>query len=235
MARRKYWRSYDLIQRDDMHSCDKLRGMATKPQPVPWGELNDLRYDLFEWLVEQRLAKPKENPLRAALRLQSNAPALGKLTATVVEALLEVELFDGARSRAKGNTKRLDELPDGHRELFFDDRPERETDRAIRALLPSIRHIERLLGQTSERRAQRARVARLQAKDASTEDLETVLLDLTGFLKRHARLLHHVFLELHQSIPSEEITLMGFRRLERRVRKRLLYAGFPVEKRSGRA
>ena len=46
--------------------------MATKPQPVPWEELNDLRFDLFEWLVEQRLAKPREKPLAAAFKLQSD-------------------------------------------------------------------------------------------------------------------------------------------------------------------
>ncbi len=208
--------------------------MATKPRPVPWEELNDLRYDLFEWLVAQRLVKAKEQPLAAAFKLQSSPRALSKLNAAVVETLLEVELFAGARNRADGDTKRLKELPSDLRGLFFDDRVEREADHAIRALLPSIRHIERLLEQTSGRRSKRALTARLPAKDEGTEDLETVVLTLAGMLGRQARLLHRVFLELHPSVPPDELTLMGYRRLERRIRKRLLDAGFPAEKRSRR-
>ncbi|HEX2874622.1 MAG TPA: hypothetical protein VHP33_25385 [Polyangiaceae bacterium] len=215
-------------------NCDRLCRMATKPQPVPWEELNDLRFDLFEWLVEQRLAKPKEKPLAAAFKLQSNPQALSKLNAVVVEALLEVELFAGARNRADGDTKRLKELPDDVRELFFDDRVEREADQAMRALLPSIRHIERLLGKTAERRAKRARAVRLAAKDAQTDDLETVVQHLAQLVGRQARLMHRVFLELHPSVPPEDLTLMGYRRLERRIRKRLRDVGFPAEKRSRR-
>lgn len=208
--------------------------MATKPQPVPWEELNDLRFDLFEWLVAQKLAKPREKPLAAALKLQSAPRALSKLNAVVVEALLEVELFAGAQNRADHDTTRLDELPKDIRELFFDDGIERETDRAIRALLPSIRHIERLLAKTAERRAKRARAARLSDKDAETDDLEVVALELAGALSRQTRLLHRVFLDLHSSIPPDELTLMGYRRLERRTRKRLRDAGFPTDKRKRR-
>lgn len=208
--------------------------MATKPQSVPWEELNDLRFDLFEWLVEQRLAKAKEQPLTAALKLQSNPRALSKLNATVVEALLEVEQFAGAQNRADADTKRLQELPTDLRELFFDDRVERETDHAIRALLPAVRHIERLLGKTSTRRAQRARVARVPANDTQADDLEAAMSSLTEMLERHVRLLHRVFLELHPSIPPDGLTLMGYRRLERRIRKRLRDAGFPAKKRNSR-
>jgi hypothetical protein len=46
--------------------------------------------------------------------------------------------------------------------------------------------------------------------------------------------MHRVFLELHPSVPPEDLTLMGYRRLERRIRKRLRDAGFPAEKRSRR-
>lgn len=218
-----------LPPQGDFASCDRLCVMATKPQPVPWAELNDLRFDLFEWLVEQKLAKAKEKPIAAAFRLQSDPRALSKLNAIVVEALVEVELFAGAQNRADGDTKRLTELPKDVRALFFDDGVERETDGAIRALLPSIRHIERLLGKTAERRAQRARAARVPGKDAETDDLQVVALELAASLRRQARLLHRVFLDLHPSIPPDELALMGYRRFERRIRKRLREAGFPAE------
>jgi hypothetical protein len=52
--------------RREFANYDRLCRMATKPLPVPWEELNDLSFDLFEWLVEQRLVKPKEKPLAAA-------------------------------------------------------------------------------------------------------------------------------------------------------------------------
>lgn len=183
-----------FVLRREFASCDRLCIMATKPQPVPWEELNDLRFDLFEWLVEQRLANPQEKPIAAAFKLQSDPRALSKLNAEVVEALLEVELFAGARNRADGDTKRLKELPEHVRELFFDDRVEREADQAMRALLPSIRHFERLLGKTAERRAKRARAVRLATKDAETDDLETVVQSLARLVGRQARLMHRVFL-----------------------------------------
>jgi hypothetical protein len=208
--------------------------MATKPQPVPWEELNDLRFDLFEWLVGQKLAKPKEKPLAAVFRLQSKPRLLSRLNAAVIEALLEVELFAGAQNRADRDTKRLKELPNDLRELFFEDRVEREADNAIRALVPSIRHIERLLGKTAERRAKRATAMRFGAKDEATGDLETVVGYLAKLLERQAQLLHRVFLQLNPSIPSDELALMGYRRLERRIRKQLRDVGFPEEKRKRR-
>ena len=79
--------------------------MATKPQPVPWEELNDLRFDLFEWLVDQKLAKAKEKPIAVAFKLQSDPRALSSdrrhLARSVIGGVLHIRTlaFSSAASR----------------------------------------------------------------------------------------------------------------------------------------
>lgn len=203
--------------------------MVTKPKDVPWGELAELKGDLFEWLVAQKLANPKDTPLKAVFKLHSGLQPRGRLTAAVVDALMEIELFVAAGHRADGEAlAKVKDLPADLAKLMVDDSLEREANRAIRGLLPTIRHIGRLTEKIASKRADRARAQRLAAVDPRIETLESLMLGRITQLERHARSLHRVFLEVSPSVPRDELTLSGCRRLEKRLRRNLLAAGFPA-------
>lgn len=212
--------------------------MVTKPKDVPWGDLNDLRGDLFEWLVAQKLASVEDSPLKAVLKLRSSAPPPEGLTAAVADALMELELFIAAGDRADG--KALSKMKQGglsedDAKLMVDDSLEREADRAIRGLLPTIHHIELLNEKIANTRAARARVQRLAAADQRVEALEARMLLRITQLETLARSLHRLFRKLNPSVSRDTLTLSGYQRLEKRLRLKLEAAGFPGTELSRRA
>jgi hypothetical protein len=203
--------------------------MVTKAKGVPWDELADLRDDLFEWLVAQKLVSAKDPPLKAVFKLQGASPPRGRLTTTVVRALMEIELFIAAGHRADGKAlSKVKDLPPDQAKLMVDDSLEREADRAIRGLLPTIQHIERLTEKIGDKRTARARAQRAAAVDPEVETLEGLMLGRLVLLERQARALHKVFLKLNPSITRDGLTLSGCRRLEKRLRRALQEAGFPA-------
>ena len=210
---------------------DKLRAMVSKRKDIPWGELGDLRGELFEWLVAQNLADAKDAPMKAVFKLHSGRLPRGSLTRAVTAALMEIESFVAAGDRADGRAlEKVKDLDTERAQLMVDDSLEREADRAIRGLIPTIWHIERLTAKISEKRVARARAQRLAPDDKKVEALEDLVVGRLVLLERQARLLRRAFLKLNPAVARDGLTLSGCRRLEKRLRRNLQAAGFPPTK-----
>jgi hypothetical protein len=207
--------------------------MATKPKEAPCAEVIDFSDELRGWLVSRKLAGPKVGALKASFDVLARYPDEARLENVVACCLYEVETFLAAAQRRdrEVKTQRLEALSDADRSLLYDDGPEVETDKAIRAFDPKLAHLQRLIGRVATRKVQRAELKGFNAEvvDDTATEVEFVASHAIAHIEVVRRKLAYV-LEAFQfmcpALPEDEVTLSGWRKLERSVRKRLRAAGY---------
>lgn len=207
--------------------------MATKPKEVPCEEVIDCIDELHTWLVSRNLAPPKISATKASSDVLYRYPDEGRLENVVARCIYELEEFlAAAQRRAKViQAGQLAGLSDEDRSLLFDDGPEVETDKAIRAFGPKLAHLERLIRSVAIRKVQRAKLKGFNAEVVSATRTETKVLALCavrqiGLAQRRLALVLETFQTMCPALPEDEVTLSGWRKLEQSVRRRLRAAGY---------
>ncbi|HKO52271.1 MAG TPA: hypothetical protein VJV79_31400 [Polyangiaceae bacterium] len=207
--------------------------MATKPKEVPCDEVNDCSDELRGWLVSRNLAGPKVSALKASFDVLATYRDESRLENVVACCLYEVEMFLAAAHRrdAEVKTRRLERLSDADRSLLYDDGPEVETDKAIRAFDPKLAHLQRLIRRVATRKVQRAKLKGFNAEVTDdtaieTEFLESRAIEQIESIRRKLTFVLEAFQIMCPALPEDEVTLSGWRKLERSVRKRLQAVGY---------
>lgn len=211
--------------------------MATKARDVDWGELNDFKDELFDWLAERQLVEEDESSLSAVIALHRQPESLDPLVSRVVMVILKIEDFIGASRRADlADRAQMVKKAGADAEavaLFLDDTMEREADGAIRAIMPKLQHIRRLTDRIAERKVKRER-ARRQRNPENIDFSHDEVLQQLQKVEAALTALHLAFLRMNPCIQHEELTLSGGRAFERRMRQFLEEGGYrapPARKR----
>lgn len=207
--------------------------MATKPKEVPCDEVIDCSDELCGWLVGRNLAAPKDSALKASLRVLGKYPDEDCLENVVGQCLYELEMFlVAAQRRASAvRAQRLEPLSDDAKSLLYDDGPEVETDKAIRAFDPKLAHLKRLIRRVAIRKVQRAKLKGFNAEVLNdtlthTKFLASRAIKQIELARRALAAVHEAFQVMIPALPELEVTLSGWRTLERSVRQRLRAAGY---------
>jgi hypothetical protein len=207
--------------------------MATKPKEVPCDEVIDCSDELRGWLVSRNLAGPKVSALKASFDVLARYPDEGRLENVVAQCIYELEMFLSAAQRRDPEVQapRLEPLSDEDKSLLYDDGPEVEADKAIRAFDPKLAHLERLIRRVAIRKVQRAKLKGFNAEVMSDTAIETELLasraiEQIELVRRKLAFVLEAFQIMCPALPEDEVTLSGWRKLERSVRKRLSVAGY---------
>ena len=211
---------------------DKLRLMATKPREVPCDEVIDRSDELLAWLVTRKLATRRDSTLAAAFRVLGGPRVEGSCERIVAECLFELETFLVAAQRRDSPPKLLEEpRTEEERSLLYDDGPEAEADKALRAFGPKLQHLKKLIKLVAVRKVERAKLKGFNAEAVRATRAETKLFAL-GALARVERvreeleLVLEIFGAMCPALPEHELTLSGWRKLDGSVRKRLHAAGY---------
>src|SRR6188768_2832350 len=207
--------------------------MATKPKEVPCDEVVDCSDELRGWLVSRNLATPKVSALKASFDVLARYPDEDRLENVVACCLYELETFLVAAQRRDPEIQgpRLKPLSAEDRSLLYDDGPEVETDKAIRAFDPKLAHLERLIRRVAIRKVKRAKLKGFSAEVMNDTLMETKVSASRAIKQINAvRLRLEFVLEAFQTmcpaLPEDEVTLSGWRKLERSIRTRLRAAGY---------
>jgi hypothetical protein len=221
---------------------DKLRLMATKPREVPCDEVIDRIDELLAWLVTRKLATRRDSTLAAAFRVLGGPRAEGSCERAVAECLYELETFLVAAQR-RDSPPKLREEPrtEVERSLLYNDGPEAEADKALRAFAPKLQHLKKLIKRVAVRKVERAKLKGFNAEVVRATRAETKLLALGAVarverVREDLQLVLEIFEAMCPALPEHELTLSGWRKLDGSVRKRLHAAGYNAEreKRSAR-
>jgi hypothetical protein len=204
--------------------------MVTRAKDADWGELIDFENELRDWLAARGVTAPEEDALSAAVRVHRPEHSVDPVICAVTDAIYQIATFIGAGERKKPDkiAKRLVEAgldPDAAK-IMTDDSVEREIDRAIRGLTPTLEHIRRRVSQIVERRLARAKVRREQPNLGEVDILCDAVVQRVDEIKRHVDALHTQFLWLAPCMAHEEVTLSGCRRFEKQLRESLRKAGY---------
>ena len=174
--------------------------MATKARDVDWGELNDFKNELFDWLAERQLGEEDESSLSAVIALHQQPESLDPLVSRVVMVILKIEDFIGASRRADlaDRARMVKQAGDDANALalFWDDTMEREADGAIRAIMPKLQHIRRLTDRIAERKVERERVRRQPSPENIDFSHDEVLQQLQK-VEEALTALHLAFLRMN--------------------------------------
>jgi len=207
--------------------------MATKPKEVPCDEVIDCSDELRGWLVSRNLAGRKDSALKASFDVLATYPDEGCLENIVAQCIYELEMFLAAAQRRDSEIQapRLEPLSDVDKSLLYDDSPEVETDKAIRAFDPKLAQLERLIRRVAIRKVQRAKLKGFNAKVMNDTVTETKVfascaIEQIELVRRKLALVLEAFQTMCPALPEDEVTLSGWRKLERSVRKRLRAAGY---------
>ncbi|HET7543825.1 MAG TPA: hypothetical protein VFK05_28330 [Polyangiaceae bacterium] len=207
--------------------------MATKPKEVPCDEVIDLSDELLSWLVDRNLATRKIGALTASLNVLGTYPDEGRLENVVAQCLFEVEMFLAAAQRRDSEVpaRRLEGLSNEDKSLLYDDGPEMETDKAIRAFDPKLAHLERLIRQVALRKVKRAKLKGANAHVMKDTVMETKFfashaIQQIAVVRRKLDLVLEAIQTIIPALPEEETTLSGWRKLDRSIRRRLRVAGY---------
>jgi len=207
--------------------------MATKPKEVPCEEVIDWVDDLQAWLIGRKLAKRSDGALATSFNVLAKYPDESTLEHVVARCIYDLEMFLAAARRRDSEIRapHLEPLSDEEQSLLFDDGPEVETDKAIRAFDPKLAHLERLIRRIAIRKVQRAKLKGVDAKVMSDTLLETKFfasraIEQIELVRRKLALVGEAIQTMCPALPDDEVTLSGWRKLERSVRKRLRAAGY---------
>lgn len=220
--------------------------MATKPKEVPCAEVIDCTDELHDWLVSRSLATRKQSALKASFNVLGRYPDEGCLENVVARCIYDLETYLVAAQRRDPEIQgpRLEPLSADDSSLLYDDSPEVEVDKAIRAFDPKLAHLERLIRRVAIRKVKRAKL-----KGFSTKVMNDTLMETKVFASRAIKEIKVVRLRLEfvleafqtmcPALPEDDMTLSGWRKLERSIRKRLRAAGYepavPAPARQARA
>jgi hypothetical protein len=207
--------------------------MATKPKEVPCDEVIDCSDELRTWLVSRNLATPKASALKVSFDVLARYPDEACLENVVAQCIYELEMFLAAAQRRDSEVQapRLVPLSDDDKSLLYDDGPEVETDKAIRAFDPKLAHLERLIRRVAIRKVQRAKLKGFNAKVMNDTLTETKFfasraIEQIEVVRRKLAVVHEAIQTMIPALPEDEVTLAGWRKLDRSVRKRLRAAGY---------
>ena len=207
--------------------------MATKPKEVPCEEVIDCIDELHFWLVSRNLAKRNVGALKASFDVLYRYPDESRVENVVARCIHELDEFLVAEQRrAKAlQAPHLQHLNDEDKSLLFDAGPEVETDKAIRAFEPKLAHLKRLLEQVAMRKVLRTKLKGFDDAVVSATRTETRVFAECAFeqlelAQRKLAIVLEAFQTMCPALPEDELTLSGWRRLERSVRKRLRAAGY---------
>ncbi|HET9957439.1 MAG TPA: hypothetical protein VFQ61_23230 [Polyangiaceae bacterium] len=209
--------------------------MATQPKPAPWGDINDFRDELFEWLVREGYSPARSSPAKAALLVQKEGAELPALATTVAQALYRVECFRGTALSIEGSlSPRLkEELTPEQYSVFIDRRREIEAERRVRKLQTDLELIKRdivALAKRSEKRLELQLCAPhiMKPSLARVRVRRKLALYALGAAREDALTLHTAVCLLAPKSTRYAPTLAGWRKLEKELRATLAKADFPM-------
>jgi|SRR5450631_1833824 len=209
--------------------------MATKPREVPCDEVIDRIDELHDWLIAQKLATRRDSTLAAAFRVLGVPRAEGSCERVVAECMYELEMFLVAAQR-RDSPPALREEPrtKEERSLLYDDGPEAEAGRAIRAFEPKLQHLKRLIKRVAVRKVERAKLKGFDTGTVRSTHAQTKLLAVGAIarverVRKELELVLEIFETMCPALPEHELTLSGWRQLDASVRKRLQASGYRSE------
>jgi len=155
----------------------------------------------------------------------------------VAHSIVRLDMFRGAGRRGdflagEGGAAKVDEAT---RRAAFDEAVERKAEEDIRALFSRFAQIRKLVNQIAERKNQNLALVADKLVDPKSRERSNQILHHTVLARLNVVAdttceLYDDFLEFSPADTEEQITLGGWRRLEKSIRDELAGAGYTPPK-----